>query len=149
MNEEADSLVVAFSTLDGFSISKIHFGEAVQFEIYRISAETSQKLESLINPHATEGHEAGSHHHHHPSDSKGSEKGAGIGHLLGQHGVQVMISRSFGANIKRMRQRFVPVKIDADNVKTAVGLLQSNWDLVRSSWLQGADRKHVVLRTNA
>jgi len=105
------------------------------------------KLESVVNLHAADGHDASSHHHRHSSD--GSGRGAGIGRLLGQYGVQVMVSRAFGPNIKRMRQRFVPVKIDADRLTTAVALLQSHWDRVQSCWLEGEGRKHLVLRSTS
>jgi len=144
MTNDADGLIVAFATVDGVAIPKAHFGEAQQYEIYRIKADDATWLESVTNPHAGEGHGGGSHHRH----EHGGGKGAGIGRLLAQHRVQIMVSQAFGQNIVRMRERFVPVKIDVDDVEAAIGLLQRHWDQVQSRWLQGQARKHLVLHSH-
>ena len=143
MTKDADSLVVAFATLDGAAMPKAHFGEAQQYEIYRITADDSVRLESVINPKPGEGHGAGSHHHH----AHGGGKGAGIGRLLTEHRVRVMVSRAFGQNIVRMRERFLPVKVDTEEVAAAIGLLQRHWGQVQSRWLQGQARQHLVLHS--
>jgi len=143
MTNDANSLIVAFATLDGVVIPKAHFGEAHQYEIYRITADDATRLESVTNPKAREGHGAGSHHHHEHGDGKG----AGIGRLLAEHRVQVMVSRAFGQNIVRMRERFLPVKVDTEEVAAAIDLLQRHWGQVQSRWLQGQARKHLVLHS--
>jgi predicted Fe-Mo cluster-binding NifX family protein len=145
MSEDTDDLLVAFATSDGISIPKGHFGEAPRFEIYRLSATSAIKVDSVGSPHADgdRGGESRGHHHHGPG---GGQKGAGIGRLLGTHGVQVMVARAFGPNVKRMRQRFLPVKIDLEQVMDAIALLQHHWDRVQEHWSQGEGRKHLVLR---
>ena len=55
MTNDADSLVVAFATLDGVAIPRAHFGEAQQYEIYRITADDAMWLESVTNPKAVKG----------------------------------------------------------------------------------------------
>ena len=143
MTNDADSLIVAFATVDGIAVPRVRFGEAKQYEIYRITADDAMRLESVANPKAGEGHGARSHHH-----ASGGGKAAGIGRLLAQHGVQVMVSRAFGQNIVRMRERFLPVKVDTEEVAPAIGLLRSHWSQVQSRWLLGQARKHLVLRSH-
>jgi len=146
MADDENSLVVAFATLDGTTLPKEHFGEARQYEIYRITADSTTKLESVINPRDSSQHGKESHQHHH-QHSGNTAKGAGIGRMLGEHNVQVMVSRAFGPNIKRMRERFVPVKVDTIDLSASISLLQRHWDAVQSHWRQGQDRKHLVLRS--
>jgi predicted Fe-Mo cluster-binding NifX family protein len=83
MADDGDGLIVAFATLDGAAIPKAHFGEAQQYEIYRITTDDATRLESVTNPKAGEGHGAGSHQHHEHGDGKG----AGIGRLLAERRV--------------------------------------------------------------
>lgn len=144
MTKDADSLIIAFATVDGVTIPKAHCGEAQPFEIYRLTASDATRLESVTNLTAGEGHGAGSHRHH----ADGGGKGAGIGRLLAEHGVQVMVSRAFGQNIVRMRERFLPVKVGAQELAAASSLLQRHWEQVQSHWLQGPARKHLVLRSH-
>lgn len=58
-----------------------------------------------------------------------------------------MVSRAFGQNIVRMRERFLPVKVDTEEVAAAIGLLQRHWGQVQSRWLQGQARQHLVLHS--
>lgn len=141
MTETVENLIVAIATEDGVSMPKSHFGEALQFEIYSVSAGGAEKRQTVRNPHAEEKHGDGQHH-----GGGNSGRGNGIGRLLGEYGVQVMVSRAFGPNIQRMRQRFVPVKVDVERPEAALTLLQSHWDEVVSRWQQGESRKHLVLR---
>lgn len=142
MNQVMEGLVAAIASDEGKHIPKSHFGEAKQFVLVRISADTAVPLEVIPNPHAADDGGSGAHHHH----GGDPDKGAGIGRILGQKGVQVMVSRAFGPNIKRMRQRFVPVRVQVEEVDGAVALLQAHWDEVRSQWLAGEGRTHLVLR---
>jgi len=121
---ERSGLVVVFATLDGDAIPKGHFGEAPQFDFYRLTADSATRVGSMINPRT------GELQGHPPHADSGGHKGGGIGRLLGTHGAQVMVSRAFGPNIKRMRQRFLPVKLNLENVDDAISQLQANWPLV-------------------
>jgi predicted Fe-Mo cluster-binding NifX family protein len=145
MEQNIEDLIVAVATVDGAQMPSSHFGQAPQYEIYRVSRVGATRLQSVANPHPRETHDDAPHQHHHGRGEEG--RGAGIGRLLGGHGVQVMVSRAFGQNILRMRERFVPVKVDTADVDAAIGLLQSHWDAVVSCWSEGNDRKHLVLRS--
>ena len=131
------TLLVAFATRDGDAIPKGHFGEAPRFDIYRLSETMVERVASVHNPRT------GASRSDHQQTGRG---GGGIGRFLGEHGAQVMVSRGFGPNIQRMRRRFLPVKVDLDSVAGAIGLLQANWPTVQAQWLQGEERKHLVLR---
>jgi len=146
MAEPIENLIVAIATRDGSQMPKSHFGQAQQFEIYRLSRDGATKLQSAANPHASEIRDDASRQAHHARGEKG--RGTGTGRLLGGHGVQVMVSRAFGQNIMRMRERFVPVKVDTADVDAAIALLQNHWDAVVSCWAEGNDRTHLVLRSD-
>lgn len=146
MNSHSQTLVVAIASDDGEHMPKGHFGAAPRFELYALEADNATWLRSIDNPRAntSSSPDAGDAHHSHGPGS--SHQGGGIGRLLGGEGAQVMVSRAFGANIKRMRQRFLPVVVQRDRVSDAIALLQSQWERVEQHWQQGEQRKHLVLR---
>ena len=142
MNQPTQTLMVAIASEDGERMPKGHFGEAPRFELYRMDADTATWLRSVDNPRAASQHDQQDHHHGHGEN----HHGGGIGRLLGGEGAQVMVSRAFGANIKRMRQRFLPVVVHCERVTDAIALLQFQWGRVGEHWNQGEARKHLVLR---
>ena len=146
MNTDSQALIVAIASDDGEHMPKGHFGAAPRFELYALEADNATWLRSIDNPRSNNSlplDGGGAHHSHGPGSS---HHGGGIGRLLGGEGVQVMVSRAFGANIKRMRQRFLPVVVQRERDSDAIALLQSQWGRVEQHWQQGAQRKHLVLR---
>ena len=146
MNTQLRRLIVAIASDDGVQMPKGHFGAATQYELYEMSADSATWLRTVSNPRAGAAHGDSEDGHHHHGDGAKHQHGGGIGRLLGNEGVQVMASRAFGANIKRMRQRFLPVVVHCEQVKDAIVLLQSQWPRVEQHWVQGEQRKHLVLR---
>ena len=145
MNKHSHSIIVAIASDDGDQMPKGHFGAASQYELYEMNADSATWLRTVTNPRAKASGEPADGGHQQGHDSQ-HHNGGGIGRLLGNEGVQVMVSRAFGANIKRMRQRFLPVVVHCEHVKQAIALLQSQWQRVEQHWNQGAERKHLVLR---
>lgn len=137
-------MIVALASDGDGGMPDGHFGHAPCFDLYRVQAGLAEKIATVINPNAgNEHHHAHDHHHHEQGDG---HQGHGVGRLLAQHNAQVMVSRAFGQNIVRMRQRFLPVKVSVGTAEQAIALLQVNWDRVRQHWLDGEERKHLVLR---
>lgn len=137
-------LIVAVATTPDGRMPDAHFGDAPGFAVYRVDAGGAEFLHTVANEmRATHAHDPD---HPHPHGHGDEHKGHGIGQLLGQHGAQVMVSRAFGVNIQRMRQRFLPVVVHVDTVEQAVNRLRQDWDRVIAGWNAGAERKHLVLR---
>ncbi|MCB1736951.1 MAG: hypothetical protein KDI42_02400 [Gammaproteobacteria bacterium] len=140
MNHTEQTLMIAIASMDGNDMPKTHFGEAPRFELYRVSVDAAAWQQTVVNPGA-DAHQPDHGGHGHGDTGKG----AGIGHLLGSHGVEVMVSRAFGANIQRMRQRFLPIKVDVPTVAEALTLIRAAWPRVVTHWEDGVARKHLVL----
>ena len=136
MSGNSGSLVVAFASRDGASLPKGHFGEARRFDLYRLTPGKADRIAAITNPQAETDH----------GDSGHRRKGAELARLLGREGVQVIVSRAFGPNIRQMRQRFLPVVVGCEDVTQAIGLLHAHWDQLRSQWFLGEGRRHLVLR---
>ena len=142
------AIAMAETDADNDTLAKGHFGSAPQFRLFKMDATSVTYLRSVDNPRgpaSPEGPDAHSHEGHHHGQGDGHQ-GHGIGRLLGDEGVQVMVSRAFGANIKRMRQRFLPVVVRSERVDDAVAMLQAHWVQIEQHWNQGSERKHLVLR---
>lgn len=146
MNAEqsVEAVLIVAIAVDGVdNLPDDHFGAAPRFDLYRLSEDTADRFASIPNPRAGHDHR---HPHGHANGDGGEHHGAGVGRLLDERGVQVMVSRAFGQNIVRVRQRFLPVKVSVKKVDQALALLQANWGRVSQSWRDGEQRRHLVLR---
>lgn len=143
MNDSTDLLTVAVATIDGESMPKSHFGEAPRFDLYRLDGGPARFLKSVSNPMSER---AGDHRDHKHAPGEHTGHAAGIGRMLAMHGAEVMVSRAFGANIQRMRQRFLPILVHREQVAEALSLVGQHWPRVLEHWRQGENRKHLVLR---
>ena len=139
------AIAMAETDADNDTLAKGHFGSAPQFRLFKMDGTSVTYLRSVDNPRGPASPDPQSHEGHHHAGG-GGHQGHGIGRLLGDEGVQVMVSRAFGANIKRMRQRFLPVVVRSERVDDAVAMLQAHWVQIEQHWNQGSERKHLVLR---
>lgn len=146
MNTLSNSVIVAIASEDGKQMPNGHFGKAPRYELYEMRADRATWLRSVDNPRLAEQPASPVEHALHVQGQGVTHKGGGIGQLLRKQGVQVMVSRAFGANIKRMRQRFLPVLVRSASVSEAIDTLQADWQRVEAGWQQGEARKHLVLR---
>ncbi len=76
-----------------------------------------------------------------------ARKARSILELLVGRGVDVVVARRFGPNIRKIRRRVVPVVTGARDVSSTLSSLASAWGGVLTSYEQSADeRQHVVLK---
>lgn len=137
MSQQPEELIVAFASDDGIHLVERHFGDAGQFDIYRLSRDESRFARSVC--------QAGDETEE--NDSHGAARKAhGVSALLAPDGVKVLVNRAFGPNIKRMVKRFMPVVVDCITIEDAIETLQSHYGEIANAWAQGEDRKHLVLR---
>lgn len=124
------SLVVAFATDDGKGFMDRHFGDAKFYELYRIDERSSEYIGRLIN--TTEEDDEEIH-----ADPK---KAGGIVALLRQSHVQVVVSKIFGPNIKRIRKRFVCVLMNDAEISLGIERIQNHYAEILDAWNEGEER---------
>ncbi|HMA62938.1 MAG TPA: NifB/NifX family molybdenum-iron cluster-binding protein [bacterium] len=126
---------IALATDDGKKFIDRHFGDANLYKIYRLKDNQFQHITTIDN---TVDEEEEVH-----ADPK---KAKGIAQLLKQENVQVVCSRVFGPNIKRIRKKFVCIVIGQENLQDGLKKVEDNLDLIESEWEKGRERKHLVFR---
>jgi len=128
-------LICAFATDDKKCFSKEHFGDAKFYLLYTFSKDGMEFIEQFDNTSIeVEGHAV-------------PEKAQSVTSLLKEKGVQVLVARFFGPNIKRVKAHFVPVIIKKLNIiQESLTVLQDNFDAIQLEWKQdSSERKHIIL----
>ncbi len=135
-----EQLRAAFATDDGHTFTDGHFGDAKKYIIYSIQDGIAQRIGEIDN---TTGPEQDHDHDHHHGDQK---KAQGIGQLMKQNGIQVLVGKAFGPNIKRMNPKFVIVLMNDETIEQAAIRLSQHFDLLLERWNQGESRTHINLK---
>lgn len=124
-------IITAFATDDGKTFMDRHFGDALQYEIYEINTIEIKYLHTINN---TTGEEE---MHADPNKAKG------ISGLLKKDGVQVLVSKKFGANINRMKTRFVCLLMNNSSIVESINHIQNNFERIITEWEKG-ERRHFL-----
>ncbi|MCF7928450.1 MAG: hypothetical protein K9L68_05720 [Spirochaetales bacterium] len=132
-------LTVAIASDDGTNLIKRHFGEAEEYQIYRLYEGHLSFQETITN--TTEEESENEEHKH--GDPK---KAKNVGSLMKAKNVQVLVSRQFGRNIKRMVKEFVPVIVRCKTVDDAQTLVVNAKKDIEAAYEAGEKRKHLVLK---
>ena len=129
-----EKIRVAFASDDGKNLMGRHFGDAEFYEIMDVNPSGSEVIRRLANDlDEEEGH----------ADPK---KAKGIGGLLGKSGVQVVVSRVFGPNIKRIKKRFVCVLTGHQEIAECVVQLGEHFEDIVAEWEKGQERGFLDYR---
>jgi len=124
---------IAFATDNGKNFMDRHFGDALHYIIYEINSDSSKKIDSIENDtEEEEGH----------ADPK---KAKNITNLLKDKDVQVVVSKIFGPNIKRIKSKFVCVLIKEETIEDAIIAIKKNISLIQKEWKLGEDRNFLKL----
>ena len=127
-------LKVAFATDDGKTFMGRHFGDAEQYYIYEIDNENAKFINKINN--TTEEEE----------DVHADPKKAGsITKLLKQDKVQVVVSKIFGPNIKRIKKTFVCILIKEQLIENSIGIIKNNLPKIIEEWEIGENRNFLKL----
>jgi len=107
-------ITFAFALNHDGVFEKCHFGDSDQFVIYAFNERDLLYSEVLPNTFNTRDskHEHGS-----------KQKGNAIISSLKEKGVEVLVSKQFGKNIKMVNQHFIPVIIKEDNPDQVLEIL--------------------------
>ncbi len=125
----------AFATDDGEKFINRHFGDARYFRLYEIDGHGYRFLRQIEN--SSDDEREGVH-----ADPKKARSVAGI--LLNE-GVNTVVSRVFGPNIKRIRTKFVCIVMDDLSIETSVDLIQKHRADIEEEWNKGESRKHLKI----
>ena len=107
-------LNIAFAVNDFDRLEPKHFGDAHKYLIYQWNERDMHFLEALNNP--TRDMDIS---HEHGSENKGNH----LINILKQKEVRVLVSRQFGANLKRVNQHFIPVLVSTSNKDEACDIV--------------------------
>jgi len=129
-------LIGAFGTDDGKTFTNRHFGDSNKFDIYEISSESVKFIKQINNNSVEEKVHA---------DPK---KAGSISKMLKSQGVQVVFSKQFGPNIKRIRKKFVCVKSSDENIKALQEIAIDNFEIISELLEEGEERGFIIQDAN-
>ncbi|OPX30116.1 MAG: hypothetical protein B1H06_00280 [Candidatus Cloacimonas sp. 4484_143] len=126
-------LKVAFATDNGKTFMGRHFGDADYYHIYEIDENNSELINIIKNTTEEE-------------DIHADPKKAGsIAKLLKQENVQIVVSKIFGPNIKRIKKKFVCILMKQNSIENGIDVIKTNFLTIAEEWEIGENRKHLSL----
>ncbi len=73
------------------------------------------------------------------------KKADSIAKLLKQENVQIVVSKIFGPNIKRIKKKFVCILIKENSIKSSIDIIKSNFLTIAEEWEIGENRNFLKL----
>ena len=124
---------VAFATDNGKTFMGRHFGDADFYDIYEIDGNKANFIKRIDN---TVDEEEEVH-----ADPK---KAKGISKLLLNENVNVVVSKIFGPNIKRIKKKFVCIVVKDEEIEEGINKICVNIEKIYNEWEKGEERKHLL-----
>ena len=125
---------IAFATDNGKTFMGRHFGDADFYDIYEIKGKKAAFIKRIFN---TVDEEEEVH-----ADPK---KAKGISKLLFNENVNVVVSKIFGPNIKRIKKKFVCIVVKDEEIEEGINKICNNIEKIYCEWEKGAERQHLSL----
>ncbi|MEJ2545611.1 MAG: NifB/NifX family molybdenum-iron cluster-binding protein [Calditrichaceae bacterium] len=127
-----EKLVVIFATDNGKSYMDRHFGDAEYFDLYEINQGDVHFIKRIKNVISN------------TEDKHVSEqKAVGIAGLFKNDGVHVLVSKKFGANINKMKTKFVCILMNEQHISDSVKTIQQEYDRIVAEWDNGESRHYL------
>jgi hypothetical protein len=76
------------------------------------------------------------------------KKAKSIIKILKKEGVQVVCNSAFGANIKRVKKKLVPVITSKTTLEAGLEELVANYEQLLQLWERGEEREYLNLKKN-
>ena len=130
------AIKVAFATDDGETYMDRHFGDAQYYDVYTIDENSSSFVKRITN--TTEEDDEKIH-----ADPK---KAKGVTSLFKEDNIQVVVSKVFGPNIKRIKKKFVCILMNDKNISESIISIQKFMNIVNNEWEKGKERRHLNLK---
>ena len=125
------AIKVAFATDDGKTFMDRHFGDA-----YEITEKDSEFIKRIKN--TTEEDNESIH--------ADPEKAKGVAGLFKGENIQVVVSKVFGPNIKRIKKKFVCVLMNDNSISKSIKNIQETIHIIDKEWNKGEERSHLNLK---
>ncbi|MCK4664259.1 MAG: hypothetical protein KAT68_15430 [Bacteroidales bacterium] len=130
------NLKFAFAVNKEKQFENKHFGDADYYYIYEISKSEKKFVKKIKN--TTEENDKNIH-----ADPK---KAKSIVELLKFENTQVVVSKIFGPNIKRIKKHFVCVMLNDKQISDSIIIIQKNMDIIIDKWKKGENRNYINLK---
>ncbi|MCK5029382.1 MAG: hypothetical protein KAR57_07100 [Bacteroidales bacterium] len=130
------ALKVAFASDDGKTFMDRHFGDAEYYYVFEITESDSKFIKRIKN--TTEEDDESIH--------ADPEKAKGVASLFKGENIQVVVSKVFGPNIKRIKKKFVCVLMNHNTIKESINRIQQNLYIINNEWSKGEERGHINLK---
>ncbi len=129
-----EEIIIACATDNEEHFPDKHSGEATFFMIYKIDGIKAEFITRVENTSPEE------RMHGDPQKAKG------VVGLLMEKNVDVIVSKQYGKNLKRIKDKVVPVIIKTDKIEDGIGLCIENIDRLRNELNKdGEERRHIIL----
>jgi len=129
------NIITAFATDDGQTFMNRHFGDAKSFNIYEINSTKDTFLKTIPNSIEEEDEDI----HADPNKAKG------IAGLLKKEQVQVVVSKVFGPNLKRIKKKFVCIITKEETISNSINNIKKNMNLIIEEWEKGETRSFIKI----
>lgn len=117
-----------------------HFGDSSVFRLYRKEENGTLVFEAEVENPFREFDESQAH---------GSKaKGQGIVEFLRNHGVEAIVSRQFGPNIKIVHRHFIPIKTGVETPEEVLLLIEKNMKWIAEEWNTRSEAYHLFALKN-
>ncbi|MBN2278959.1 MAG: dinitrogenase iron-molybdenum cofactor biosynthesis protein [Candidatus Marinimicrobia bacterium] len=120
---------LAIATDDGQCLIKRHFGDSDFYYIYDVGEAGAKLLQKIPN---TVDEEEEIH--------ADPQKAKGIAQILKKEGVDVLASKAFGPNIKRMIKKFACVMLKTESLEAALELILIHKETIKKELDKGENR---------
>ena len=115
----------AFAVNNENQFEKSHFGEADKYLIYEHNDDGIEFLSEYVNRFKDLDEEI---------EHGSKRKGQAIIDFLKSKGVNVLVSRQFGKNIKLVNQHFIPVIITTEKPDEVIAILSKHIHWIEDEW---------------
>ncbi|WP_319560148.1 NifB/NifX family molybdenum-iron cluster-binding protein [Marispirochaeta sp.] len=124
---------------DGSRFTENHFGESRWYDIWRVSSsEKAEKIDRVPNPASTG--DAGTDELEHDEKKPGK-----IAPVLREKGVNIIMGRSIGPNVVKMRRKFAVVVSHSERIDEALSELGKRLGEAQELLDAGEERGHMIL----
>jgi predicted Fe-Mo cluster-binding NifX family protein len=129
-----EQFITAFATDDGKSFIDRHFGDADYYDLYTITPDEAIFLKRIINTTEED---------HHVQGHGDAIKAHGIMGILEKESVSMVVSRVFGPNLKRIKNKFFCVLAENMDIAQSIRILQEKISLSKD---EGQDHLKDVFK---
>ncbi|MBI9039183.1 MAG: hypothetical protein JEY97_13700 [Bacteroidales bacterium] len=124
---------IAFASDNGKSFIDRHFGDSEYYYIYKISSAEAIFMKKISNTTEEEDEEI----HADPKKAKSVTK------MLKNEKIEVVVSKIFGPNIKRIRKNFVCILMNDEDISDSIKTIQQKHDIIVNERKKGESRNHL------